>query len=54
MFGLLYNSEAKVGNAGGRDRADAFQFDWLDVQMIEQPDSLSEQERRHIDVDLVH
>ncbi len=41
-------------NAGRTDHAYAFQVDPLYVQVVEQPDALSEQERRHVNMDLVH
>jgi hypothetical protein len=43
-----------VGYAGRLDHSYAFQFNWLDIQMIEQSDTLSEQEGRDINVDFVH
>ena len=36
------------------DHADAFQLGWLYLKVIEQSDAVSKQERRHVDMDLIH
>jgi len=47
---LLYEAESKLGYAGSLDHSDAFQFDWLCVQMVEQPDATAKQDRRQVDI----
>src|SRR5512145_2862866 len=51
---LLYNAESQVCYAGGLDRSDAFQFDWLCTQVVEQPDTITKQDRRHVNIYFVH
>src|SRR5688572_6440727 len=54
ISGLLYDTKSKVYYAGGFNHTYTFQFSRLYIQMVEQPDPLTEQEVRHVNMDLVH
>jgi hypothetical protein len=43
-----------VGYVGRLDYPDTFQVNWLDIQMIEQADTLAKQQRCDIKMDFVH
>jgi hypothetical protein len=52
-FIVLYDAEREMGYARRLSHAGPFQFDGLNTEVLEQPDTLTQQDRDEIDVDFI-